>query len=144
MPPRSRRQPLLTAGLILRAYLLLGLFEAVAALSAYFAVLYDGGWHWGQALASDDPLYRQATTACLVAIVVGQVANVFLCRGERDSVLDRSVPRNRYLWWAIAAEIGLILLNRLHRPRQQPVRYGAAAGLGLDGGSPGYRRHGRG
>ena len=55
-------------------------------------------------------LYRQATTACLVAIVLGQVANVFLCRGERDSILDRSVPRNRYLWWAIAAEIGLILL----------------------------------
>jgi sodium/potassium-transporting ATPase subunit alpha len=110
MPPRSRRQPLLTAGLILRAYLLLGLFEAVAALSAYFAVLYDGGWHWGQALASDELLYRQATTACLVAIVVGQVANVLLCRGERDSILDRSVPRNRHLWWAIAAEIGLILL----------------------------------
>ena len=44
LPPRSRRQPMLTAGLILRAYLLLGLFEAAAALSAYFAVLYDGGW----------------------------------------------------------------------------------------------------
>jgi sodium/potassium-transporting ATPase subunit alpha len=109
-PPRSRRQPLLTAGLILRAYMLLGLFEAVAALSAYFAVLYDGGWQWGQGLASGDLLYRQATTACLVAIVLGQVANVFLCRGERDSILDRAVPRNWYLWWAVAAEIGLILL----------------------------------
>ena len=52
----------------------------------------------------------QATTACLSAIVVMQVANVFLCRGERDSILDRNVPHNRYLWWAIATEIGLILL----------------------------------
>ena len=135
LPPRSRRQPLLTAGLILRAYLLLGLFEAVAALSAYFAVLYDGGWQWGQGLASADLLYRQATTACLVAIVLGQVANVFLCRGERDSILDRNVPHNRYLWWAIAAEIGLILLivytgpgNRLFGTAPLPV-WAWAAGL---------------
>jgi sodium/potassium-transporting ATPase subunit alpha len=110
-PPRSRQQQrLLTVGLILRAYLLLGAFEAVAALSAYFAVLYSGGWHWGQGLASADPLYAQATTACLAAIVVAQIANVFLCRGERDSVLARGTPRNPYLWWAVAADIGLILL----------------------------------
>ena len=107
----------------------------MAALSAYFAVLYDGGWQWGQGLASADPLYRQATTACLVAIVLGQVANVFLCRGERDSILDRNVPHNRYLWWAIAAEIGLILLivytgpgNRLFGTAPLPA-WAWAAGL---------------
>jgi sodium/potassium-transporting ATPase subunit alpha len=135
LPPRSRRQRLLTAGLMLRAYLLLGLFEAVAAMSAYFAVLYAGGWQWGQVLASGDPLYRQATTACLAAIVMGQGANVFLCRGERDSVLDRTAPRNRYLWWAVAAEIGLILLivytsfgNRLFGTAPLPA-WAWAAGL---------------
>ncbi|WP_448205667.1 cation-translocating P-type ATPase [Azospirillum sp. sgz302134] len=109
-PPRSRRQSLLTAGLLVRAYLLLGLFEAAAALSAYFAVLHAGGWSLGQRLDAIDPLYRQATTACLAAIVVAQVVNVFLCRSERESLFDRSVPRNRFLWWGVAAEAGLILL----------------------------------
>lgn len=134
-PPRSRRQPLLTAGLMLRAYLLLGLFEAAAALSAYFAVLYAGGWHWGQGLADADPLYRQATTACLAAIVTAQAVNVFLCRRDRESVFDRSVPPNRHLWWAVAAEVCLILLivytgpgNRLFGTEPLPP-WAWAAGL---------------
>ena len=143
-PPRSRRQPLLTAGLILRAYLLLGLFEAVAALSAYFAVLYDGGWQWGQGLASGDLLYRQATTACLVAIVLGQVANVFLCRGERDSILDRRRAAQPVPVVGRRRGDRPDPADRLYRPRQQPVRHGAAASLGLGGGPPGHRRHGRG
>jgi sodium/potassium-transporting ATPase subunit alpha len=109
-PPRSRRQGLLTAGLILRAYLLLGSFEAVAAMSGYFAVLFAGGWQWGQDLGPADPLYLQATTACLTAIVVAQVVNVFLCRRERESILDRNISRNPRLWWAVAVEVGLILL----------------------------------
>jgi magnesium-transporting ATPase (P-type) len=109
-PPRSRRQGLLTAGLILRAYLLLGSFEAVAAMSGYFAVLFAGGWRWGQDLGPADPLYLQATTACLTAIVVAQVVNVFLCRREREPILDRDISRNPRLWWAVVVEVGLILL----------------------------------
>ena len=45
-----------------------------------FFVLGDGGWKHGELLAATDPLYLQATTACLAAIVVAQVVNVFGCR----------------------------------------------------------------
>ena len=41
-PPRPRSERLLNASLLLRAYLFLGVLEAVAALSAFFFVLHGG------------------------------------------------------------------------------------------------------
>ncbi|WP_448187940.1 cation-translocating P-type ATPase [Azospirillum sp. sgz301742] len=108
-PPRPRAERLLTWGLLARAYLFLGLFEAAAAMAAYFAVLHTGGWTWGEALGPHEPLYRQATTACLAAIVVAQVANVYLCRADRGSAFDPAAPRNRLIPLGIAAEVALIL-----------------------------------
>jgi calcium-translocating P-type ATPase len=109
-PPRARHQRLLDAPLLLRAYLFLGLFEAAAAMAAYFCVLDGGGWSWGQALAADDPLYRAATTACLSAVVVTQVVNVFVCRRDRASVLATDPFSNRLVLWGVAAELALILV----------------------------------
>ena len=48
-----------------RAYVWLGLFESLAGMALYAYVLSRGGWQWGQPLASGDPLYLEATTACL-------------------------------------------------------------------------------
>ena len=42
----------------------------------------------GRAARANDPLYLQATTACLSAIVVMQIVNVFLCRSHRTSILS--------------------------------------------------------
>ncbi|NYZ14879.1 cation-transporting P-type ATPase [Azospirillum sp. RWY-5-1] len=107
-PPRPRRERLLTWGLLARAYLFLGPFEAAAAMGAFFVVLGDGGWRWGDHLAAGDPLHRLATTACLAGIVVAQVANLLLCRADRESILDRSMPRNPLIGWAIIAELLII------------------------------------
>ena len=86
-PPRSRADRLLNWPLLARAYLFLGLMQAAAAMSAYWFVLRNGGWHFGEKLAAHDPLYLQATTACLSAIIVMQIANVFLCRSERRAAV---------------------------------------------------------
>ena len=59
----------------------------IFAMSAYWFVLRHGGWHFGGKLAAHDPLYLQAMTACLSAIVVMQIANVFLCRSDRRVAL---------------------------------------------------------
>lgn len=107
-PPRPRRERLLTGGLLAHAYLFLGPFEAAAAMGAFFIVLDAGGWRWGEHLAAGDPLHRLATTACLAGIVVAQVANVWLCRADREPVLDRSLPRNPLIGRAIAAELLII------------------------------------
>ena len=82
-PPRPQTDRLLNWPLLTRAYLFLGPMQAVAAMCAFGFVLRSGGWTYGQPLAIHDPLYLQSTTACLSAIVVMQIANVFLCRSER-------------------------------------------------------------
>ena len=109
-PPRPRQQRLLDTSLLLRAYAFLGPFEALTAMAAYAFVLAGGGWAWGQALAADDPLYLQATTACLAAVVVAQVVNVFLYRSEVESVFAGNPFVNRLILWGVLTEIALILL----------------------------------
>jgi magnesium-transporting ATPase (P-type) len=52
----------------------------------------------------------QATTACLSAIIVMQVVNVFLCRSERESAFAFGLFSNRLIWAGIATELLLILL----------------------------------
>jgi hypothetical protein len=39
-------------------------------MAAFFFLLVRAGWSYGDALAPDDPLYLQATTGCLAAIIV--------------------------------------------------------------------------
>ena len=109
-PPRGRRDRLLTPGLLARAYLFLGSLEAIAAMAAFFFVLTRAGWQMGAALSPDGVLYRQATTACLTAIVVMQVVNVHLCRSRKASVFWRPPLGNPVITAGIIAEVALILL----------------------------------
>jgi magnesium-transporting ATPase (P-type) len=61
-------------------------------------------------LGPGDPLYLEATTACLAAIVVAQVVNVFACRHPRVSALRFSPLSNPLLLAGVAAEVALLLL----------------------------------
>jgi magnesium-transporting ATPase (P-type) len=108
-PPRSPKERLWNWPLIARAYLFLGVMEAAAAMAAFFYVLVGGGWQYGAALGQHDPLYLQATTACLSAIIVMQVVNVFCCRSDRSSALTFRLGSNPLLLWGIAIELLLIL-----------------------------------
>jgi calcium-translocating P-type ATPase len=108
-PPRARGERLLSWGVIARAYLFLGMLEAAAAMAAFFFVLHAAGWHHGMALDKADPLYLQATTACLAAIVVMQVMNLFLCRHPQKSALAFGLAANPLIPFGIAAELAVIL-----------------------------------
>jgi sodium/potassium-transporting ATPase subunit alpha len=107
-PPRSRQERLLDWPLLSRAYLFLGLLEAVAAMCAYFFVLRSGGWHWGDSLSGSDPLYLESTTACLSAIIVMQIMNVFLCKTPERSLVSANWLDNRIILWGIALEVALL------------------------------------
>jgi magnesium-transporting ATPase (P-type) len=109
-PPRRRTQRLLSWPLLARAYLFLGPMQAVAAMAAFFFVLDRGGWSYGEALGATEPLYLQATTACLVTIVVMQIANVFLCRSPRLSIFALGAFSNRLVLAGILAELAITLL----------------------------------
>ncbi|MFA7403569.1 MAG: cation-transporting P-type ATPase [Pelobacteraceae bacterium] len=106
-PPRPKYERLLTRGVLTRAYLFLGLFEALAGMSAYFFVMYGGGWKWPQAFAPTPALYLQATTACLVGIIATQIANVFSCRSSIISIFTLGFLSNRLVLAGIATELVL-------------------------------------
>lgn len=106
-PPRSKTERLLTAGVVTRAYLFLGLFEALAGMCAYFYVMHRGGWSWPQTLAPSSVLYLQATTACLAGIVATQIANVFTCRSPVLSIVSLGFLSNRLVLTGIATELAL-------------------------------------
>ena len=108
-PPRPARERLLSWPLLVRAYLWLGPLQALVSLTAFFFVLHLGGWRYGQILAPQDPLYLQATTACLAGIVLAQVVNVFLCRHHRESAFSFSLVGNPLLLTGLALELGLLL-----------------------------------
>jgi len=107
-PPRTQDQRLFDWSLALRAYLFLGAIEAAIAMGAFFLVLHDVGWRYGQPLGSRDPLYLQATTACLSAIVVLQVVNVFLCRSAYRSIFSTGILGNRLIGGGVLVEIVLV------------------------------------
>lgn len=109
-PPRLRKERLINWRLLARAYLFLGVIEAIAAMSAYFFVLHEGGWHYGEMLANNTPLYLQATTACLTAIIVMQSVNVFICKRYQHSILQTSLFNNPLILYGVLTGIVLILL----------------------------------
>ncbi|WP_354601597.1 cation-translocating P-type ATPase [Uliginosibacterium flavum] len=109
-PPRPRGERLLSWPLLARAYLFLGPLEALGAMAAFFFVLQGAGWHYGETLAPSAPVYLQATTACLVAIVLAQMVNVFVCRHPQLAVWRFPLFGNRLLLGGLAAELGLLLV----------------------------------
>ena len=109
-PPRAQTERLLNLPLALRAYLFLGSIEAAAAMAAFFFVLRGAGWTYGQSLAPRDPIYLQATAACLSAIVVMQIVNVFLCRSSVRSIFATGLSGNPLILWGVLLEVGLLLL----------------------------------
>jgi magnesium-transporting ATPase (P-type) len=79
-------------------------------MAAFFFVLNREGWQYGQSLAPQNPLYLQATTACLSAIIVMQIVNVYLCRSVTRSVLSTGVFGNWLIMSGVMLEIAVLVL----------------------------------
>ena len=110
VPPRSRRQRLFDWKLARRAYLFLGLIEAVASMAAFLFVLRAAEWKYGFRLGEQDPLYLRATTACFSAIIGMQIVNVFLCRSPDRSLRFTGLLGNPLILWGALLEVALVLL----------------------------------
>ncbi len=109
-PPHSQKERLIDWRLLTRAYLFLGVIEACAAMTAYFFILYSGGWQWGEVLNVQNPLYLQATTTYLGAIIVMQIMNVFLCKLPNRSLFSGKLFDNPMMLWSIGLQIALIFV----------------------------------
>jgi magnesium-transporting ATPase (P-type) len=107
-PPRPPQQRLLNWRVAVRAYLVLGLLEALALMSIFLLLLHQGGWRYGQPLDAANPLYLYATSASLGTIVLLQVVNVFLCRSPIRSLRDTGLFGNPLILLGVLVEFGSI------------------------------------
>lgn len=129
-PPRPKDERLMNWPLAFRAYLFLGLIEASAAMAAFFFVLNSAGWQYGQTLATNNPVYLQATTACLSTIIVMQIINVFLCRNDTKSVFSTGIFGNPLIILGVISEI-VILLTINYTPWGNSLLGTAPLGAGV-------------
>jgi Ca2+-transporting ATPase len=89
-PPRRRGAPLLNRSVLLRAYLVLGLSEAVVSMGAYLLLLDRGG--------------RQASTLTFALIVAGQMGALLACRSASLPFWQRLRVPNRLFWLGLLSE----------------------------------------
>jgi magnesium-transporting ATPase (P-type) len=92
--------------LLLRAFGVLGLTEAVMAMSAFTWVLVAGGWSWGEAPSA--PLLATASGTAFAAIALGQMANAFACRSTITPVWSLRATTNRLVLAAVLVQLGLL------------------------------------
>jgi magnesium-transporting ATPase (P-type) len=109
-PPRDRKRPLVTAGLLARACLYLGAVSGTALMTSFFATYWMAGYwgHWldptGQSL-----LYKQACSVAFATVVATQIGNLFAHRSEVNSLWSVGLGGNPFLWWGVASEVAFVL-----------------------------------
>jgi magnesium-transporting ATPase (P-type) len=99
---------LLDRGLMIRAFAVLGLVEAVVALAAFVVSLHASGWRPGVEFPTG-PALLAASGAAFTAIVLGQAANAFACRSAVRPAWATSLRTNPLLIAAVGVELGLLL-----------------------------------
>jgi magnesium-transporting ATPase (P-type) len=125
-PPRSRHQRLIDNGLLIRAFLWLGLIEAAMCYVGFFSVyLFSGNTDilgmpflaqipfpsFLQLSLTKEQVELMAVTAFHAGVVMSQVGNAFACRSEATRGRSLGWASNKYLLGAILAEIvGIVTL----------------------------------
>ncbi len=152
-PPRRRQQPLLDRSLLRRAFLWLGLIEALLCFGGFYLVRHMNTLlpllsptfpfltHLGLEVSqlSVNQLNQLAMTVYFSGVVMAQVGNAFACRTEVNRGRSLGWLSNRFLWLSVGLEILMILLliyfkpladwfGHLHMP---PVYWGLLAFYGL-------------
>ncbi len=130
-PPRSRNSGILTRSMLIRAWLWLGLLEAVLVAGGFFFVLLRAGWSPGDATGDGAPLhhaYLMATTMSFAGITACQVGTAFASRTNRASLREIGVFSNPLLLWGILFEL-VFAATLIYLPPLQGIFDTAALGL---------------
>ncbi|MET9232224.1 cation-transporting P-type ATPase [Lentzea sp. NPDC003310] len=128
MVGRLRTGSLIDRALVRRAFLVLGLSEATAAMLAFLTVLVVGGWRLGE--TPDAALLATASGTAFAAIVLGQLANAYACRSASRPVLEMGLRGNRLLVWAVAFELAVLAVFLFVPPLPDLLGGSAPSGLG--------------
>ena len=130
-PPRPRTTGILTRAMLLRAWLWLGLLEAVLVMGGFLFVLLRAGWSPGDATGEGAPLhqaYLAATTMTFAGIVACQLGTVFAARTNRASLREIGVFSNPLLLYGVAFEV-LFAAALIYLPPLQGLFETVALGL---------------
>jgi len=109
-PPRKQNESLLNKKVAIKGFLWYGMLESAAAMAAYFFVNYLNGWPSGPLAAAGTPVYNQATTLTLAAIVFCQIGMVMNCRTESQSIFKAGLFANKQIMVGIYFEIALMIV----------------------------------
>jgi calcium-translocating P-type ATPase len=106
-PPRQRRQNVIDAPMLARAWGLLGGVSALLVMAIFLATLSQGGWHLGADVSSGplNHVWQQATTMSFLGIVACQVGTAMAARTQHASLFEVGVFTNQLLLWGFAYEI---------------------------------------
>ena len=108
-PPRRLSDRLLNRQLLLKAFVWYGLIEAALAMGAFFLNYWVNQGNLNH-LASSGPLYREATTMTLGAIIFTQIGMAMNSRKGRGSIFQVNPFANRIISLGIVLEIVLFIL----------------------------------
>jgi magnesium-transporting ATPase (P-type) len=106
-PPRARTERLMNNRVLVKAFAWYGVLETVFSMSAYFYVNFLNGWP-AVPLAASGPVYLQATTMTLAAIVFCQIGAVLNCRTDQQSLFTVGLFSNRQVLFGIVVEVALL------------------------------------
>jgi calcium-translocating P-type ATPase len=112
-PPQG--QHLLDRAVLVRAFGLLGPVEALVEMVAFVASMVAFGWRPGLPFPGGSAVLA-ASGAAFSAVVIGQMANAFVCRSTSRRPGTLGWFTNRFLVYAVTAELVLLLLFLHFRP----------------------------
>ena len=108
-PPRRLSDRLLNRQLLIKAFVWYGLIEAALAMGAFFLNYWANQGNLNH-LASSGPLYREATTMTLGAIIFTQIGMAMNSRKGRGSIFQIKPFANRIISLGIVLEIVLFII----------------------------------
>jgi Ca2+-transporting ATPase len=128
LPPRPRGRALLNGAVMLRAYGVLGVTEALLAMGGYLLVWRQRGVGWSelrelaplllhhQAPAALETVGRQASSVAFGLIVAAQMGALLACRSEHRPFWTTLALPNPWLWCGFFSEPALASLVVLLPP----------------------------
>ncbi len=102
----ARHHRLVDRALLVRAFGVLGLTEAVVAMTAFVVILSGHGWHFGAEPSGAALAVASGTAFAVIALM--QMANALACRSERSTIFKVGFTTNRTLLLALAIELVLL------------------------------------
>ena len=112
-PPRPREAGIISRAMLSRAWLRLGVLEALLVTGGYFLVMLTAGWSPGDHTGVGTHLhhaYLQATTMTWAGIVACQMGAAFAVRTSHTSLRQVGVLSNRHLLRGVAFALAFAAL----------------------------------